>query len=149
MDFDDKYDNSNKDDNDHDDDDDVIIVENVDQSQIQGTSQKTAAAVEKGMDDKQLVPYFNRYILLIREQQQQKQWSSEEQLHDLITDLFHSLEYKNDESDGKIKEKFYWYVFIYFGFIYFRAINFSCLSNLFRRKRINGYYESNFVIFIY
>jgi len=107
MDFDDEYDNSNNDDNDHDDDNDVIIVENVDQSQIQGTSQKTATAVEKGMDDKQLVPYFNRYILLIREQQQQKQSSSEEQLHDLITDLFHSLEYKNDESDGKIKDNFH------------------------------------------
>ncbi len=107
MDFKDEYDDNEDDDKEHDDDDDVIIVENVEQSQTQSTSQKVAAAVEKGMDDNQLVPYFNRYILLIREQQQQKQSSTEEQLHVLITELFHSLEYKNDESDGKIKEKFH------------------------------------------
>jgi hypothetical protein len=57
------------------------------------------------MDDRQLVPYFNQYILLMREQRQQKQESTVEQLYDLINDLFHSLEYKNDQSDGKIKEK--------------------------------------------
>jgi hypothetical protein len=90
------------DNNEHDDDDDVIIIENAVQSQQKSTQQKTATAVEKGMDISQLVPYFNRYILLMREQRQQNQSSTEEELHDLLTDVFHALEYKNDESDGKI-----------------------------------------------
>jgi hypothetical protein len=77
------------------DDDDVKVIEDT------KNSQKKAAAVEKGMDNNQLVPYFNRYVLLMRYQRQGKKAFGEEQLHDFIAELFHSLEYKNDQSDGK------------------------------------------------
>jgi hypothetical protein len=70
------------------------------------TQQKAAAAVEKGMGDDQLVPYYNQYILLMRDQEQQKQSFSVEQLQEFIMELFNSLQYKNDQSDGKIRKKF-------------------------------------------
>jgi len=128
MDFPDEYASSEHDDN-SDDDDDVIVVEDTPKLLTKDTQRKVAAAVEKGMDNNQLVPYFNRYILLMRDQQQGKQTFSEEQLHNFITDNFHSLEYKNDQSDGKQKEYF---VDLYysFGIIYLRSINFFYLSNL-------------------
>jgi hypothetical protein len=91
----------------HDDDDDVIIVENAEQPKIKDKEEKKAEAVEKGMENHELIPYFNQYILLMREQRQKKKTFTEEQLHDYITDLFTSLQYKNDHSDGKIKRKFY------------------------------------------
>ena len=94
-------------DNDDEDDKDVILVEDADQPRTSGTQRKVAAAVEKGMNDNQLVPYFNRYLLLLREQNLQKKTYSEEQLHEYITELFDSLEYKNDESEGRLTYKFY------------------------------------------
>jgi len=128
MDFPDEYASSEHDDN-SDDDDDVIVVDDTPKLLTKDTQRKVAAAVEKGMDNNQLVPYFNRYILLMRDQQQRKQTFSEEQLHNFIADNFHSLEYKNDQSDGKQKEYF---VDLYysFGIIYLRSINFFYLSNL-------------------
>ncbi len=108
MDFGDEYDDSENDDNksNDDDNDDVIIIDDAERAQSKSTQQKTATAVEKGMTDNELIPYFNRYIRLMREQRQEKATFSEEQLHDFLTDVFNSLEYKNDESNGKIKEKF-------------------------------------------
>ncbi|CAF4205421.1 unnamed protein product [Rotaria sp. Silwood2] len=101
----DEYDDNkfNRDDDDDDDDDmDVAMVENTDESQKKGPSGKAAAAVEKGMDDNQLVPYFNRYLLILREQQQQSHLLTLEYLNDCMTELFTTLEYKNDESDGQL-----------------------------------------------
>ncbi|CAF2695270.1 unnamed protein product [Rotaria sp. Silwood2] len=106
----DEYDDNkfNRDDDDDDDDDmDVAMVENTDESQKKGPSGKAAAAVEKGMDDNQLVPYFNRYLLLLRDQQQQQsQLLTLEYLNDCMTELFTTLEYKNDESDGNQNKDF-------------------------------------------
>jgi len=98
------YPSSGNDDDDDDDDDkkDVILMEGAEQPQTKTTQEKTAAAVEKGMEDKQLVPYFNRYILLMRDEKQQKKSFSEEQLHEYITELFNSLQYKNDQSEGQL-----------------------------------------------
>jgi hypothetical protein len=116
MDLASEYLNSNKDEEKSDPDDsdgddkDVVLVEDADQPQTNGAQRKVAAAVEKGMDDNQLVPYFNRYLLLLREQKLQKKTYSEEQLHEYITELFHSLEYKNDESDGRLTYKFYLFI---------------------------------------
>ena len=114
---------------DDDDDDDVIMVENAEQSQTKTTEKKAAAAVEKGMDNSQLTPYYNRYILLLRQQQQSKQTFMEDQLHEFLTELFYSLEYKNDQSDGKQKEYFI-NLYYYRQIISLRSINFFCLSNL-------------------
>lgn len=112
-------------------DEDVFVTEYTKKSQSKDTQQKAAAAVEKGMDNIELVPYFNRYILLMRDQRQQKQTFREEQLHDFIMDLFQSLEYKNDESNGKQKQ-YFGDLYYYFGIIYLRSINFLYLSNLFK-----------------
>ncbi|CAF3783268.1 unnamed protein product [Rotaria sordida] len=89
-------------DDDNDDDDDVIMVENTEESQKQGSSGKAAAAVEKGLDNSQLVPYFNQYLLILRDQQQQCQSLTIDYLNDCMTELFNKLEYKNDESDGQL-----------------------------------------------
>lgn len=98
----------------HDDDDDVVIGDDAAQSKTtNNTQKKQAAAVEKGMDDRQLVPYFNKYILLMKEQRQGKQTSTEDQLHDLINDVFHALEYKCNDSEGKIQKKILFICIIY------------------------------------
>ncbi|CAF3439057.1 unnamed protein product [Rotaria sp. Silwood1] len=108
MDLDNRYPNDESDDNksnddDDDDDQDVIMVDNTEESQKKGPSGKAAAAVEKGMDDKQLVPYMNRYLLILREQQQQQSQSfTLDYLNECMTELFNTLEYKNDESDGQL-----------------------------------------------
>jgi hypothetical protein len=91
----------------HDDDDDVILVEDAEQPKVKDKEEKKAEAVEKGMEDHELVPYYNRYIILIRDQRQQKRTFTEEQLHEFIIELFHSLQYKNNQSDGKILEELY------------------------------------------
>jgi hypothetical protein len=117
---------------------DVVLDEDADTPQANGTQNKVAAAVEKGMDDDQLVPYFNRYILISREQRLQKKTFTEEQLHDFIAELFDTLEYKNDESEGKLTSDS-----IHLKLFYLRSINFFGLSNLLRRKSTNGHYESN------
>ncbi|CAF3865774.1 unnamed protein product [Adineta steineri] len=82
--------------------DDVIIVEDTEKSQTKPIEEKAAAAVEKGMDNKQLVPYFNRYILLIRDQRHQKQTFTVDQLHEFLTELFNTLEYKTNQSEGQL-----------------------------------------------
>jgi hypothetical protein len=58
------------------------------------------------MEDVKLEPYYNQYILLMRDQKQLKQSFSVEQLQEFIMELFNSLQYKNDQSDGKIRKKF-------------------------------------------
>ena len=44
---------------------------------------------------------FDEYINILNEQRQQKKLSSDKQLHEIISKLFHSLQYKNDQSEGK------------------------------------------------
>ena len=89
----------------HDDDNDVILVENAEQPKVKDKEEKKAEAVEKPMENHELTPYYNRFILLMRDQRLQKKTFSEEQLHEFIIELFQSLQYKNNQSDGKILEE--------------------------------------------
>ena len=94
---------SDNDDNqsDHDETEDVVLMDDGDLPQTNTTQTKAAAAVEKAMDDNQLVPFYNRYLLLLRDLQQKTQTYTERHLHDFLAELFHSLQYKNNESEGK------------------------------------------------
>ncbi|UJR29156.1 hypothetical protein I4U23_010370 [Adineta vaga] len=93
--------NNVADDNDDDDEnnnDDLLFDDNFMQ-----VESKAPTIVEKGMDDDELLPYYHRYILLMRDEQRNKQTLKEENLHQYITELFHSLQYKNDQSDGQLR----------------------------------------------
>ncbi|CAF4640562.1 unnamed protein product, partial [Rotaria magnacalcarata] len=54
------------------------MLDKTHKSQKNDEPQKLASAVEKGMDNNQLVPYFNRYILILSDQQHQKKSLAEE-----------------------------------------------------------------------
>lgn len=84
----------------HDDDSDVVIIPNVEQPKVKDKEERKADAVEKPMEDRDLVPFYNRYILLMKDCKQQKKSCTEEELHEYLTDLFNTLQYKNDQSDG-------------------------------------------------
>jgi hypothetical protein len=107
TDYSNQYDDSEKDDDksDHDDDDDVVLIQDAEQPKLKDKEEKKAEAVEKAMETSELKPYYNRYILLMRDQRLQKKTFTEEQLHQFIIELFHSLQYKNDQSDGKISRR--------------------------------------------
>jgi hypothetical protein len=90
----------------HDDDDDVVLIENAEQTTVKDKKEeKKAEAVEKPMENHELIPYFNQYILLMRDQRLQKKTFTEEQLNGFIVDLFQTLQYKTDQSDGKTLEE--------------------------------------------
>lgn len=80
----------------------MVIIPDAEQPETKSKDEKKAEAVEKPMEEKDLTPYYNRYILLMNDQRQRKESCSKEQLHDYLTDLFHALQYKNDESNGNI-----------------------------------------------
>jgi hypothetical protein len=69
--------------------------------QSKQTERKPVEAVEKPMSDDQLISYFNRYILILQQQRQQISTLSDKQLHEVILELFNTMEYKNDTPDGK------------------------------------------------
>lgn len=94
---------SDDDENENDDDNDVVIIPDAEQPETKTKEEKKAEAVEKPMEEKDLTPYYNRYILLMIDQRQHKESCSKEQLNEYLTDLFHSLQYKNDESNGNIQ----------------------------------------------
>jgi hypothetical protein len=102
----DKYSTSDNDDieekhDDDDDDDDVIMGDDNNESQTTHKQGRQVQAVEKGLNDEQLIPYFNRYILILQDEKQQTKRFTNEQLHDYLTSLFQSLEYSNEQPDGK------------------------------------------------
>ena len=121
---------ANEDDSDHeepDDDNDVVIIPGVEQAKTKDKEERKAEAVEKPMEDRDLIPFYNRYILLMKDYKQQKKSCTDEQLHEYLTDLFNSLQYKNDESDGNNQHSFEFFFEIFSS----RSINLSQLSNLF------------------
>ncbi|CAF3388288.1 unnamed protein product [Rotaria socialis] len=71
-------------------------------SQNKEKKQKSIEAVEKPMNDAELRSYYNEYINILKEQRQQKKLSSDKQLHEIILKLFHSLQYKNEQSEGQL-----------------------------------------------
>ncbi|CAF1325124.1 unnamed protein product, partial [Adineta ricciae] len=67
-----------------------------------GMASGALGPVEKGINDDELQPYFNRYILLMKDQQKKQQTLKVENLHQYIIELFNSLEYKNNQSKGQL-----------------------------------------------
>lgn len=91
-------------DNDDDDDDDVVVPDNKEQTQTKTDvkESKKADAVEKPMDEKQLNQFYNEYILLMKDQKQEKHAFTREKLCDILHELFNSLQYQPDQSDGQL-----------------------------------------------
>lgn len=87
---------------DNDDDDDYVDAPEMPMSQSKDKKRKPIEAVEKPMTDKELKSYYEQYISLLKEQRQQAKLSSEKQLHTILTQLFHSLQYKNEQPEGQL-----------------------------------------------
>ncbi|CAF1109533.1 unnamed protein product [Rotaria sordida] len=64
--------------------------------------QKVIEAVEKPMNDNELKLYYNQYISVLKEQRQQTKKLSDKQLNEIILQLFHSLQYKNEQPEGQL-----------------------------------------------
>lgn len=71
-------------------------------SQNQEKKRKPIEAVEKAMTDKEVNTYYNQYLAILKEQRQQTKISSEKQLHSMLAELFHTLQYKNEQSEGQL-----------------------------------------------
>jgi hypothetical protein len=97
---------SYSDDDDHDDDDedyyDDADAYEISMPQNKDKKRKPIEAVEKAMTDKELKSYYNQYILILKEQRQQTKSLSDKQLHEILAQIFHSLQYKNDQSEGQL-----------------------------------------------
>lgn len=63
---------------------------------------KAIEAVEKAMTDDELRSYYNEYISVLKDQRQQTRNFTDKQLHEIILQLFHSLQYKNEQSEGQL-----------------------------------------------
>lgn len=89
------------------DDDDVVITDTKEETQTKTDvkESKKADAVEKPMDEMQLNRFYNEYILLMKDQKQEKHAFTQEKLGDILHDLFNSLQYQPDQSDGKFKQQ--------------------------------------------
>jgi len=79
-------------------DDDLYVLS---MPQNKDKKQKTVQAVENPMDDNELESYYNRFMSVLKEQRQQTKTFSDTQLHEMISQLFHSLQYKNEQIEGK------------------------------------------------
>jgi hypothetical protein len=97
---------SDEDENEEDDYDDYNDVNDesfeMPMSQNKDKKRKPIEAVEKGMTDNELKSYYNQYISILKEQQQQTKNFTQKQLHEIISQLFHSLQYKNEQSEGQL-----------------------------------------------
>lgn len=91
----------------------IIRGNNAEKSQENSTPEKQSFAAEKGLSDDQLVPYYNQYILILRDQQQKKQSFTNEYLNDCMQELFQSLDYKYDQPTGKQYKYFLIYLIFY------------------------------------
>lgn len=94
--------NDNDDDIYNDNEDDYFDAPEMSMPQNKDKKRKPIEAVEKAMTDKELKTYYEQYISLLKEQRQQAKLSSEKQLHALLAQLFHSLQYKNEQPEGQL-----------------------------------------------
>lgn len=63
---------------------------------------KAIEAVEKSMTDEELTSYYNQYLSILKDQRQQTQNYNDKQLREIISQLFKSLQYKNETSEGQL-----------------------------------------------
>jgi len=63
---------------------------------------KPIEAVEKPMTDNEIKSYYNQYLSVLKDQRQQTKNLSDKQLHEIILQLFNSLQYKNEQSEGQL-----------------------------------------------
>ena len=61
---------------------------------------KVIEAVEKPMNDAELISYYKKYISVLKEQRQQKQLLTKTKLHEIILQLYRSLQYKHEQPEG-------------------------------------------------
>ena len=54
------------------------------------------------MTESELISYYNQYMLVLKEQRQQIKPSTDKHLHEILSQLFHSLQYKNEEPEGQL-----------------------------------------------
>ena len=62
-------------------------------------------AVEKPMSDEDLKSFHQHYISILQQQRQSAQTWTEQQLHQMISHHFNSLQYRNDQPDGSCDAK--------------------------------------------
>lgn len=92
---------------DDDDDDDEYFDDNDDDyqtflPQTKDKKRKPIEAVEKPMSDEEVKLYLDKYLAVLKDQYQQTKNVPEPQLHELITELFQTLQYKNDQPEGEL-----------------------------------------------
>jgi hypothetical protein len=63
---------------------------------------KPIEAIEKPMTDNEVKSYYNQYISVLKDQRQQTKNISDKQLNEIISQLFNSLQYKNEQSEGQL-----------------------------------------------
>ncbi|CAF2672897.1 unnamed protein product [Rotaria sp. Silwood2] len=104
-----RVDKSEDEEEEEEDDDDIYGSDNEfyepSMPQSKDKKRKSIEAVEKPMNDNELKSYYNQYISVLKEQRQQTKKISDKQLHEIILQLFHSLQYKNEQSEGKYLKK--------------------------------------------
>jgi hypothetical protein len=54
------------------------------------------------MNDNELKSYYNQYISILKEQQQQTKTFTDKQLHQILAQLFRSLQYKSEQPEGQL-----------------------------------------------
>ena len=84
------------------DDDDYFDLPRMSMPQNKDKKRKPIEAVEKAMTDSELKSYYKQYISILKEQRQQTKPSTDKHLHEIITQLFNSLQYKNEQPEGQL-----------------------------------------------
>ncbi|CAF1364450.1 unnamed protein product [Adineta steineri] len=97
-DSDEKDDEEEDEDEDEDDYDDFELP----MPQNKNKTQKIIEAVEIAMNEDELQSYYNQYISVLKEQRQQTKTFSDQQLHEIVTQLFNSLQYKHEQPEGQL-----------------------------------------------
>jgi hypothetical protein len=85
-----------------DDDDDYYDSHETSMPQSKDKKRKPIEAVEKPMDDKELKTYYNQYMSILKEQRQQTKVSTDKQLHQILAQIFRSLQYKHEQPEGQL-----------------------------------------------
>jgi hypothetical protein len=90
------------DEDDDDGDEDYFDVHEMSMPKSKDNKRKPIEAVEKAMNDNELKSYYNQYMSILKEQRQQTKPSTDKHLHQILSQLFHSLQYKNEQPEGQL-----------------------------------------------
>jgi hypothetical protein len=81
---------------------DIDETYEVSMPQNKDKKRKPTEAVEKAMTDNEVKSYYNQYISVLKDQRQQTKKFNDKQLHEIISQLFHSLQYKTEQPEGQL-----------------------------------------------